>query len=166
MTLFYTLLEKPRLSSWAYWSYCSKSCGGGIQYRKRKCIPSSCPYSDPKYNKCYGSEYEERKCNEKCCPGWTIVTSTVEHNNYLLKNLLKIVPSDTRFLFQLLIQRDHTGVNGKTGLPVVGVVEVDYLIEGGTAINPNVHIPIIKPAMEMIMNIKGVMSNVVQVRNR
>lgn len=59
-------------------------------------------------------------------------------------------------------QRNHIGVNGKTGLPVVGVVEVELLLEGGTAINPNVHIPIIRPAMEMIMNIKGVMSNVVQ----
>ena len=75
------LLEKPRLSSWTYWSDCSKSCGGGIQYRKRKCIPSSCPYPDPKNNKCYGLEYEERKCNEKCCPGWTIVTNTIECNS-------------------------------------------------------------------------------------
>ena len=66
---------------------------------------------------------------------------------------------------QLLIQRNHIGVNGKTGLPVVGVVEVEYLIEGGTAINPNVHIPIIRLVMEMIMNTKGVMSNVVQVPN-
>ena len=55
-------------------------------------------------------------------------------------------------------------MNGKTGLPVVGVVEVEYLIEGGNVINPDVHIHIIKPAMEMIMNIKVVMTNVVQVR--
>ena len=48
---------------------CSKKCGGGISYRKRKCIPSKCPYSDPKYNKCYGSDYEEKKCNNQCCPG-------------------------------------------------------------------------------------------------
>ena len=69
--------EKPYWGSWGQWSHCSKSCGGGIQYKRRKCFPSNCPYSDPKYNKCYGSEYEERKCNDKCCPGWTIVTSTV-----------------------------------------------------------------------------------------
>ena len=48
---------------------CSKKCGGGISYRKRKCIPSKCAYSDPKYNKCYGSDYEEKKCNDQCCPG-------------------------------------------------------------------------------------------------
>lgn len=144
------LLENPQWSSWTYWSDCSKSCGGGIQYRRRRCIPSSCPYSDPKYNKCYGSEYEERKCNEKCCPGWTNITSTV-------------VASDITFL---LIQRNHIGVNGKTGLPAVGVVEVELLLEGGTVISPNVHIPIISLAMEMIMNIKDVMSNVVQVSNR
>ena len=66
----------------------------------------------------------------------------------------------------LLIQRNHIGVNGKTGLPAVGVVEVELLLEGGTVISPNVHIPIISLAMEMIMNIKDVMSNVVQVSNR
>ena len=74
------LLEKPQWSSWSYWSTCSKSCGGGIQNRRRKCIPSNCPYPDPKYRKCYGPEYEERKCNEKCCPGWDhIVTNILLH---------------------------------------------------------------------------------------
>ena len=48
---------------------CNKKCGGGISYRKRKCIPSKCPYSDPRYNKCDGNDYEEKKCNEQCCPG-------------------------------------------------------------------------------------------------
>ena len=48
---------------------CSKKCGGGISYRKRKCIPSKCPYADPLYNKCDGTDYQEKKCNEHCCPG-------------------------------------------------------------------------------------------------
>jgi len=55
-------------------------------------------------------------------------------------------------------------VNGKTGLPVVGAVEMEYLIEGDSVINPNVHIPIIKPAMERTMNKKGAMNSVAQVR--
>ena len=52
---------------------CSKKCGGGISYRKRKCIPSKCPYADPSHNKCDGSDYEEKKCNEKCCPGMSSI---------------------------------------------------------------------------------------------
>ncbi|XP_065909530.1 SCO-spondin-like isoform X2 [Dysidea avara] len=60
--------EKPYWGGWQEWSVCSKKCGGGISYRKRKCIPSKCPYADPSHNKCYGSDYEEKKCNEKCCP--------------------------------------------------------------------------------------------------
>jgi len=62
-------LEKPYWGDWEEWSVCSKKCGGGISYRKRKCIPSKCPYSDPQHNKCYGNDYEEKKCNENCCPG-------------------------------------------------------------------------------------------------
>ena len=56
-------------------------------------------------------------------------------------------------------------MNGKTGLPVVRAVEMEYLIERGSVINPNVHTPTIKPAMEIIMNGRGVMNNAVQVRN-
>jgi len=56
-------------------------------------------------------------------------------------------------------------VNGKTGLPVVRAVEMEYLIERGSVINPNVHTLTIKPAMEIIMNGRGVMNNAVQVRN-
>jgi len=68
--MVYVLLEKPYWSSWTYWSTCSRSCSGGITFRRRKCVSSKCPYSNPEYNKCYGPEYEEGKCNEQCCPGW------------------------------------------------------------------------------------------------
>ena len=61
--------EKPYYGQWEEWTVCSKKCGGGISYRKRKCIPSKCPYADPRYNKCDGSAYEEKKCNDQCCPG-------------------------------------------------------------------------------------------------
>ena len=67
MHLFLT--EKPYWGAWKEWTVCSKKCGGGISYRKRACIPSKCPYADPRYNKCDGNDYEEKKCNEKCCPG-------------------------------------------------------------------------------------------------
>ena len=67
-SLLALLTEKPYWGVWEDWTVCSKKCGGGISYRKRKCIPSKCPYSDPRYNKCDGSGYEEKKCNEHCCP--------------------------------------------------------------------------------------------------
>ena len=61
--------EKPYWGVWQDWTVCTKTCGGGISYRKRKCIPSKCPYADPRDNKCNGTDYEEKKCNEHCCPG-------------------------------------------------------------------------------------------------
>ena len=54
-------------------------------------------------------------------------------------------------------------MNGKTGLPAVRVVEVEYRTERGNVTNPNVHIPIIEPAMEIIMKRRVVINNVVQV---
>ena len=67
--MLYCNIEKPYWGRWKEWTVCSKKCGGGISYRKRECIPSKCPYADPRYNKCDGNDYEEKKCNEQCCPG-------------------------------------------------------------------------------------------------
>ena len=69
LVIAYTPTVKPYWGKWEDWTVCSKKCGGGISYRKRKCIPSKCPYSDPTHNICDGNDYEEKKCNEKCCPG-------------------------------------------------------------------------------------------------
>ena len=63
----HSLTEKPYWGGWDDWTVCSKKCGGGISYRKRKCYQSKCPH--PYYKKCDGSGYEEKKCNEQCCPG-------------------------------------------------------------------------------------------------
>jgi len=65
--------ERPYWGKWEDWSVCSKKCGGGVSYRKRKCIPSKCP--SPYYKTCQGRSYEEKKCNEKCCPGKLIFGS-------------------------------------------------------------------------------------------
>ena len=67
---FFQLIEKPYWGNWVDWTVCSKKCGGGISYRKRKCYQSKCPH--PYYKKCDGSDYEEKKCNEQCCPGLSI----------------------------------------------------------------------------------------------
>ena len=62
--------EPPYWGDWQEWSKCSKKCGGGISYRKRRCYQSKCP--DPYQKKCIGYGYEEKKCNEQCCPGMLI----------------------------------------------------------------------------------------------
>ena len=52
--------------NWSEYSMCSVSCGGGKQYRVRKC---DSPY--PKYGgkKCDGPSLENRTCKETKCPG-------------------------------------------------------------------------------------------------
>ncbi|EDO47848.1 predicted protein [Nematostella vectensis] len=52
-------------SSWEGWQACSKSCGGGVQKRMRKCnnpIPSNGGRT------CRGRDLDERACNIKSCP--------------------------------------------------------------------------------------------------
>ena len=60
-------IEKPHWGEWNDWSACSKSCGGGVTYRKRECYQSKCPH--PYYKTCYGNKYEQKRCNKQCCPG-------------------------------------------------------------------------------------------------
>lgn len=47
----------------AGWTKCNKECGGGTQYRKRKCLGRAHGGKD-----CVGSDTETRKCNEHKCP--------------------------------------------------------------------------------------------------
>ncbi|XP_001626413.2 coadhesin isoform X2 [Nematostella vectensis] len=64
----------PRHGGWARWSgwrKCSKTCGGGIQYRYRTCTRPRPAYGG-RY--CHGSSNESRKCNTRPCPahgGWS-----------------------------------------------------------------------------------------------
>ena len=126
---------------------CSKKCGGGISYRKRKCIPSKCP--DPYYKKCDGNDYEEKKCNELCCPGLSAIQSL--HKQSMISCSFS--------------QKNHTGVYGRTGLSVARSVEVEYLTERGSVFHQNVHtlIPCTTNAMEMIMKKRNVINSAVQV---
>lgn len=50
--------------SWSSWGSCSKTCGGGIQQRQRVCEG---PFfgGEP----CPGETKEQKRCNDKRCPG-------------------------------------------------------------------------------------------------
>merc|ERR1711871_698023 len=49
-------------SEWTQWSECSKTCGGGMQFRSRLCDGAKCG------GRCYGQKTEARSCNNFCCP--------------------------------------------------------------------------------------------------
>ena len=65
--ILFLLTDKPQWGAWDEWSACSRSCGTGRSFRKRTCLPAGCP--DPYHQRCDGTSYEGRRCNEKCCPG-------------------------------------------------------------------------------------------------
>lgn len=52
--------------NWSEYSICNVSCGGGVQYRERKCDSPI-----PKYGgkDCDGPSRENRSCGEANCPG-------------------------------------------------------------------------------------------------
>lgn len=51
-------------SQWGSWQSCSKSCGGGVQYRFRSCTN---PPSANKDRNCEGQRYESRGCGIRRC---------------------------------------------------------------------------------------------------
>lgn len=78
------ITEPPYWGDWQDWSQCSKKCGGGISYRRRRCYQSKCP--DPYQKKCTGTGYEEKKCNEQCCPGILQIIYCVETDKNIIFN--------------------------------------------------------------------------------
>ena len=54
-----------RWGKWSSWESCSKSCGGGIQYRTR----TVSQLAEHGGLQCKGSPYETNTCNEVGCPG-------------------------------------------------------------------------------------------------
>ena len=51
---------------WSKYSICSASCGGGVQYRERKCNSPPPMYGG---KDCNGPTRETRSCAESQCPG-------------------------------------------------------------------------------------------------
>ncbi|CBY14982.1 unnamed protein product, partial [Oikopleura dioica] len=58
--------DSPKYSSWTYWSTCSRSCGGGSQYRTRKC----------KAGYCLGTLRQNKSCNRTPCTTTSTTTTT------------------------------------------------------------------------------------------
>ncbi|CAF0766279.1 unnamed protein product [Rotaria sordida] len=69
--------EISRLSNWSEWDVCSKSCGGGIQKRRRTCLSNG-----GKCNECLD---EIRLCNELPCPIQPVT---------IWSNWTRIIPKD------------------------------------------------------------------------
>ncbi|KAM7449367.1 hypothetical protein ABFA07_002738 [Porites harrisoni] len=53
-------------SSWSSFGPCSKTCGGGIQYRSRACDK---PAPSPNGKTCPGQSQQSKACNTHACPG-------------------------------------------------------------------------------------------------
>ena len=53
-------------STWSEFGSCSKSCGGGIETRHRKC---NNPKPQNGGKNCAGALSESRSCNNELCPG-------------------------------------------------------------------------------------------------
>ena len=53
-------------TTWGAYSKCSKSCGGGMQSRIRRCVNPSQPFG---HKTCKGAFRQHRSCNVQHCPG-------------------------------------------------------------------------------------------------
>ena len=63
-----TWLASGNWTKWSDWNECSRTCGSGIQFRKRVCI-------HPKGDLfCLGEKVQSRLCNGQHCPGNDVVT--------------------------------------------------------------------------------------------
>lgn len=58
--------EHGNWSEWSQWTYCSESCGGGVNVRRRKC-DNPAPYNGGDY--CAGSGNDTKSCNQFRCSG-------------------------------------------------------------------------------------------------
>lgn len=65
-TLFLLITVDGGFSDWSEFSKCTKSCGGGVQSRNRKCTN---PVPSHGGSACDGLFTESQNCNIAPCPG-------------------------------------------------------------------------------------------------
>lgn len=63
---FSIMIADANWSKWSKYGPCSKPCGGGSQYRSRKCENPTFAYNT---RDCVGSNRESRRCNTHPCKG-------------------------------------------------------------------------------------------------
>lgn len=62
----FIMIADANWSNWSKYGPCSKQCGGGSQYRSRKCDNPPPAYSG---GDCVGPNRESRSCNTHPCKG-------------------------------------------------------------------------------------------------
>lgn len=68
-------LDKCEIEKWSPWSACTASCGGGVKFRRRKCIGEKCPAADDPFAEDV-EECNTQPCKPRCTRAdtWTAVT--------------------------------------------------------------------------------------------
>ncbi|GIX85880.1 semaphorin-5B [Caerostris extrusa] len=87
-------------SAWSTWSYCSASCGGGVQYRERYC---DSPKPVGGGMECQGSARVDRPCNIESChevegwEAWSVWSLCDENQEQQRKRKCKIVTNPSAY---------------------------------------------------------------------
>lgn len=69
-------VDKCEIAKWSPWSACTASCGGGVKFRRRKCVGEKCPAGDDPFAEVV-EECNTQPCKPKCmlADTWTAVTA-------------------------------------------------------------------------------------------
>ncbi|CAG4947084.1 unnamed protein product [Colias eurytheme] len=77
-------------STWGSWSACSRTCGGGVSYQERQCLPSTLPTPvitvrvtrQAQPQDCVGMARRYHECNTKPCPRGLLDTRAEQCSSY------------------------------------------------------------------------------------
>ncbi|CAK8674248.1 unnamed protein product [Clavelina lepadiformis] len=99
--------------TWAAWTPCSVSCGGGVQFRARMCDdPPPSLHGDP----CEGLRYQQRECTRRVCP-----QNRYHRSESSIPQCPGVISSDTRLRWE----PGYTGSTQNQSCPV-GTVGMAY----------------------------------------
>ena len=86
-----TWLASGNWTNWSNWNDCTRTCGSGIQFRKRVCI-------HPKGELfCLGEKVQSRLCNSRHCPGNLFLSSNHwPKYSYATAELVRVNSQDSR----------------------------------------------------------------------